>query len=124
MPSKNFTFFVCMYKMVDISAETWINAEVSVIKIHDNVSKTLLKLLCISDIAKRWGDKNIYDLIDKEIKGKYGVKNMNKLTKPQIRKCKIDQARLFKDIEHFMHIHEDIAVTIIMQSRLSDPKRI
>ena len=53
MPSKNFTFFVCMYKMVDISAETWINAEVSVIKIHDNVSKTLLKLLCISDIAKR-----------------------------------------------------------------------
>ena len=124
MPSKNFTFFVCMYKMVDISAETWINAEVSVIKIHDNVSKTLLKLLCISDIAKRWGDKNIYDLIDKEIKGKYGVKNMNKLTKPQIRKYKIDQARLFKDIEHFMHIHEDIAVTIIMQSRLSDPKRI
>ena len=124
MPSKNFTFFVCMYKMVDISAETWINAEVSVIKIHDNVSKTLLKLLCISDIAKRWGDKNIYDLIDKEIKGKYGVKNMNKLTKPQIRKYKTDQARLFKDIEHFMHIHEDIAVTIIMQSRLSDPKRI
>ena len=49
---------------------------------------------------------------------------MNKLTKPQIRKYKIDQARLFKDIEHFMHIHEDIAVTIIMQSRLSDPKRI
>ena len=30
-----------MYKMVDISAETWINAEVSVKKIHDNVNKTL-----------------------------------------------------------------------------------
>ena len=88
MSLKKIIFFMCMYKMVDISAETWINAEVSVIKIHDNVSKTLLKLLCISDIAKRWGDKNIYDLIDKEIKGKYGVKNMNKLTKPQIRKYK------------------------------------
>ena len=36
---------VCMYKMADISAETWIKAEVSVIKINDNVSKTLLKLL-------------------------------------------------------------------------------
>ena len=69
-------FFCCMYKVVDISAETWINAEVSVIKIHDNVNKTLLKLLCISDIAKSWGGQNIYDLIDKETKGKYRVKNM------------------------------------------------
>ena len=44
-----------MYKKVDISAETWNKAEVSVIKIHknDNVNRTLLKLLCISDIAKR-----------------------------------------------------------------------
>ena len=44
-----------MYKMVDISAETWNKAEVSVIKIHknDNVNRTLLKLLCISDIEKR-----------------------------------------------------------------------
>ena len=42
-----------MYKMVDISAETWIKAKVSVIKIHDNVNKKLLKLLCISDgVAK------------------------------------------------------------------------
>ena len=68
--------FCCMYKVVDISAETWINAEVSVIKIHDNVNKTLLKLLCISNIAKSWGGQNIYDLIDKETKGKYRVKNM------------------------------------------------
>ena len=40
MSSKNF-IFLCMYKMVDISAVTWINAEVSVKKIHDNVNKTL-----------------------------------------------------------------------------------
>ena len=38
-----------------------------VINIHenDNANKTHLKLLCISEIAKRWGGKNIYDLIDK-----------------------------------------------------------
>ena len=79
--------------MVDISAETWNKAEVSVIKIHknDNVNKTLLKLLCISDIAKRWGGKNIYDLIDKETKGKCMVKNMSDIIKPQIRKYKIDR---------------------------------
>ena len=113
-----------MYKMADISAVSWIKAEVSVIKINDNVSKTLLKLLCISDIAKRWGGNNIYDLTDKEIKGKYGVIYMNELTKPQIRKYKIDKVRLFKGSEHSMYIHEDIAITIIMQSKLSDPKSI
>ena len=51
---KKFFFFLCMYKMVDISAETWNNAKVSVINIHENddVNKTLLKLLCISGIKK------------------------------------------------------------------------
>ena len=123
MPSKN-KICVCMYIMADISAVSWIKAEVSVIKINDNVSKTLLKLLCISDIAKRWGGNNIYDLTDKEIKGKYGVIYMNELTKPLIRKYKIDKVRLFKGSEHSMYIHEDIAITIIMQSKLSDPKSI
>ena len=44
-----------MYKMVDISDETWINTEVSAIKIHGNINKTLLKLLCISGNAKKSG---------------------------------------------------------------------
>ena len=56
--------------MVDISAETMIKPGVSAIRIHENddANKTLLLLFCISDISKRWGDTNIYDLIDKEIK--------------------------------------------------------
>ena len=115
-----------MYKMVDISAETWNKVDVSVIKIDENdeVNKTLLELLCFSDIAKRWGSKNFYDLIDKKIKGKYGVTNMSELTRQQIKKYKIDTATLFKGSNHSMHVHEDIEITIIMQSRLSDPKRI
>ena len=119
-------FCVCLYKMVDVSVETWNKAKVSVMKTHenDNVNKTLLKLICISDIAKRWGGKNIYDLIHKEIKGKYMVKNMSDLTKPQIRKYKIDGAKLIKGSKHSMYVQEDIATTIIMQSRLSDPKSI
>ena len=65
-----------MYKMVDISAETWNKAEVSVIKTHenDNVNKTILLLPCISDIKKIGVVKNLYNLIEKEIKGKYGLK--------------------------------------------------
>ena len=42
------------------------------------------------------GGKNLYDLIDKEIKGKHEVKNMNDITKQQIRKYKIDRGRLIK----------------------------
>ena len=71
MSSKKFIFLcIYIYKMADISAKAWSNAGVSVINIHenDNTNKTLLKLLCISDIAKKWGGKTIDDLIDKEIK--------------------------------------------------------
>ena len=49
---------------------------------------------------------------------------MSEATKPQIKKYKIDRARLFKGSKHSMYLHEDIAITIIMQSRLSDSKAI
>ena len=49
---------------------------------------------------------------------------MNDLTKQQIRKYKIDRARLIKDSKHSMYVHEDILIPIIMQSRLSDSKTI
>ena len=97
-----------MYKMVDIIAGN--KAEVSVIKIHenDNIDKTVLLLLCIFDAKKRWVGKNLYDLIDKEIKGKYKVKNMSDLTKQQIRKYEIDRAKLIKNSKHSIYVHEDI----------------
>ena len=49
---------------------------------------------------------------------------MSDLTKQQIRKYKINRARLFKGIKNFMYVHEDILILIIMQSRLLDPKAI
>ena len=75
-------------------------------------------------MQKKWGGKNIYDLIDKEIKGKYKVTSMSDLTKQQIKKYKIDRSRLIKGSKHFMYVHEDIAITIILQSRLSDSETI
>ena len=65
--------------MVDISVETWNKVGVSVIRIHesDDVNKTLLLLLCISNISKRWGGTNIYALFDKEINEKYKVEKIN-----------------------------------------------
>ena len=95
-----------MHKMADISAGSWSNGTVSVIKVHenDNVSKTLLLLLCISDISKRWAGRNIDDLIDKKIKRKYKVKKMNELTRQKIRKCKIDRPRLIKGSKESMYV--------------------
>ena len=108
--------------MIKISAEKWNNAGVSVLKIHekDNVNKTLPLLLCISGISKRLGCANIYDLIDKEIKGKYNVKKMNELTKKKkTRKYKMDKSRIIKGSEQSMYVHEVFAIRIIMQIRLS-----
>ena len=78
MPAQKvfFCVCVCIYKIVDISAETWNKTGVFVIIVYenDNANKIRLLLLCMSEISKKWGGTNIYDLIDKEIKGKYGVK--------------------------------------------------
>ena len=41
-----------------------------------------------------------------------------------MRKYKIRRARLIKGSKHSMYVHEDIAITIIMQTRLSDPRTI
>ena len=48
------SIFFCMYKMVDISAETWNKAEVSLIKKHENddANKVVFLLPCISDANK------------------------------------------------------------------------
>ena len=54
MSPKKIIFFFCLYKMVEISVETWNKAGVSAIRVHenDNVNKTLFKLLCISALKK------------------------------------------------------------------------
>ena len=115
-----------MYEIVDISPETWNKAGVSVIKAHENddVNKTLLLLLSISHIGKKWGGKNIYDKIDTKIKGKHDVKKMNELTKQRFRKCKVDRSKLIKNRKETMYLSEVIAIPIIMQSTLSNPKTI
>ena len=55
------------------------------------------------------------DLIGEEIKVKYEVKNMSELTKPQMRKYKIDKAKLIKGSKHYMYVHENVLIPVIMQ---------
>ena len=49
---------------------------------------------------------------------------MNKLTKQQIRKYKIDRARLIRGSKQSIYVSEVIAIPIIMQTRLSKPETI
>ena len=47
---------------------------------------------------------------------------MNELTKQQIRKYKINRSRLIKGSKESMYVSEVIAIPIIMQSTLQNPK--
>ena len=57
----------------------------------------------------------IYDLIDKEIEGTYGLKKNGKTHK--------NRSRLIKGSAKSMYVHEAIVISI-MQIRLSKPKTI
>ena len=110
--------------MINISAETWNKAGVAAIRIYENenVNKTRQLFLCIAETGKGSGCKDIYDLIDKEMKGIYRVKKMSELTKQQIRKYKTNGSRLIKGSKDSMYVHGVILIPIIMQSRMSTPK--
>ena len=65
------------------------------------------------DIQKILNVKNIHDLVDKEIKGKFKTKNP---TNKQIKKYKKDGSELI-DNKKFMHAHEGIIIPVIMHCR-------
>ena len=46
------------------------------------------------------------------------------LQNSKFKRSKKGRAKLFKNSKHSMYVHEDIAISIIIQSRLSDPETI
>ena len=65
------------------------------------------------DIQKKFDVKNIHDLVDKEIKGKFKTNN---LTDERIKKYKIHGSELI-DGEKFMCAHEGVIIPVIMHCR-------
>ena len=112
-------FLFCMYTMVDISAETFAKNSVYTIK-QSKKNKEPILWIRIKDIGKGLDIKNIFDLVDKEIKGKFGT---NHTTKQQIRKYKRNGSELMKN-EKFMYAHECIVIPTIMNCRVATPKSI
>ena len=79
----------------------------------DNKSEFWIKMI---DIQKKLDIKSIYDLADKEIKGKFKTNN---LTDEQIKKYKRHGSELING-EKFVYAHECIIIPVIMHCRLQN----
>ena len=105
--------------MVGVSAETFAKNCVHTISQLKRGKESILWIR-IKDIGEKLDVKNIYDLVDKEIKGK---SETNYPTEQQIRMYKRRGSEFIKDIK-FMYAHECIIIPIIMHCRVATPKSI
>ena len=101
-----------MYKMFKVTAETFAKNCVHTIKVNKTDNKSVLWIKMI-DIQKKLDVKNIHDLVDKEIKGKFKTNN---LTHERIKKYKIHGSELI-DSDKFMYAHEGLIIPVIMYCR-------
>ena len=116
---KKNSFLFCVYKLVDTSSETFAKNSIHTISQLKRGKESILWLR-IKDIGRELHVKNIFDLVDKEIKGKFET---NYPTEQQIRKYKRHGSELTID-EKIMYAHECIAIPLIMHCRVSTPKSI
>ena len=91
--------------MIEISAKTFAKNCV-----YNIIDKGKLLWLTNKDIGEKLGVENIYDLIDKEMKGRFETRNP---TDEQTREYKRHGSELI-DGEKFTCTPEDIIITIIM----------
>ena len=101
-----------MYKMFKVTAETFAKNCVHKIKVNKTDNKSVLWMKMI-DIQKKLDVKNIHDLVDKEIKGKFKTNN---LTHERIKKYKIHGSELI-DSDKFMYAPEVLIIPVIMYCR-------
>ena len=92
--------------MVNISAQT--NAKNCIHNIIHNIDKEKMLWLRNKHIGEKLVVENIYDLIDKEIKGKFETR---KSTNEKIREYKKHGSEQI-DGEKFIHTREDIIMPI------------
>ena len=103
--------------MFKINIKTWNDTGVDVIAINYKRQDKVLWLR-IKDIGEKLDVRNIFDLVDKETKGKFETNN---LTDEQIKKYKRHESEFIED-NKFMYAHECIIIPIIMHCKVSTPK--
>ena len=74
MPSKKMIFFLCMYKMFQVTAETFARNCVYTVKVNKTDNKSVLWIKMI-DIQKTLDVKNKHDLVNNGIKDKFKTNN-------------------------------------------------
>ena len=108
-----------MYKMVDLSANTFSkNCIFTITQLKKGKEPVLW--IRIKGIGEKLDVKNIFDLVHKEIKGKFET---DYLTEQKIRKNKRHGSEFFEGTK-FMYAHKCIIIPIIMHCRVSTPKSI
>ena len=101
-----------MCKMFKVTAQTCAKNCFHTIKVNKTDKKSVLWIKMI-DIRKDLGVKNIHDLVDKEIEGRFRTYN---LTDKQIKKYKIHRTELI-DGEKFMYTYEVVIIPVTMHCR-------
>ena len=101
-----------MHKIFKVTTETFAKNCVYTIKVNKTDNKSVLWIKMI-DMQKKLDVKNIHDLVDKEIKGKF---KGNKLTDGQIKKYKRHGSELI-DGEKFVYAHESIIIPVIIHCK-------
>ena len=103
---------MCKYK---ITAKTFAKNCVDTIKVETS-NKSVLWIKMIN-IQKKLDAKNIHNLVDTEIKGKFKTNN---LADEQIKKYKVPGSKLI-DGKKFMYAHEGVIIPVIMHCRTPEP---
>ena len=101
--------------MFKISAETYAKNSR-----YNKIDKEKMLWLRSKDIREKLGVENIYDLIDKKIKGRFETKNP---LDEQIKKYKKHRSELINS-EKFMYTHESSITPTIMHCRVPTAKAI
>ena len=100
--------------MVAISAETFAKNCIHTISQLKRGRESILWLR-IKDIGRELDVKNIFDLVDKEIKGTFET---NCPTEQHIRKYKSHGSEFIKDIK-FMYAHECIIINTKIKTKIN-----
>ena len=105
--------------MLDVSVETFAKNCIHTISQLKGGKESILWLR-IKDLGRELDVRSIFDLVDKEIKGKFKT---NYHTEQQIRKYKRHGSEFIKGIK-FMYAYEYTTIPILMHCRVATPTSI
>ena len=106
--------FLNKYIMFNISVKTYVKDCIHKIKVNKKLDEECSLWIRMIDIQNGLDVENIYDLVRKEIHGRYATK---KPTDEQVRKYKRYGLEWFTD-DKYLYAHKDIITPVIMHCKV------